>query len=151
MQELRKAAGFSLIDTRTMIAISAILALVCVAFLPLRGARAASDDLALFSSATAAPPNIMLLLDTSGSMKNEPAGCDSCTDDKWEMARDVVLDLVDVINPVGPDGDRIEKARFGVFFFDSDEYGGRLVIPIEDGNTNALLARVAAALASTTP
>ena len=38
---------------------------------------AGESDIALFSSAAGAPPNIMLLLDDSGSMDDEPSWCDT--------------------------------------------------------------------------
>ena len=51
-----------------------VLSLAIVLVLPDR-AFAGSTDLALFqASARTAPPNIMILLDTSGSMKAEPGG-----------------------------------------------------------------------------
>ena len=120
------------------------LAIVLATLLALPQApRAGSSDLALFSAGSRfAPPNIMILFDTSGSMKNEPDGCDSCTEDKWVIAQQVIRDIVPSVNPPDGKGGYIQNARFGLFFFDEDELGGRLVIPIEDGNTGALIARV---------
>jgi type IV pilus assembly protein PilY1 len=84
----------------------------------------------------------MFLVDTSGSMDNEPDGCGSC-DLKWEMARDVLLDIVAGVNPPDGTGGYEQNARFGVFLFDKYEFGARLIVPIEDGNTGFLLNRVA--------
>ncbi len=42
-------------------------------------ALAGSTDLTLFgASGGNAPPNIMILIDTSSSMKKRPSGCTSC-------------------------------------------------------------------------
>ena len=127
-----------------------LLALSLAIMLPLSGAHAASDDLALFSSRTTAPANIMFLVDTSGSMTKLPGDDDSNDEDcgssyycKWEMARDVLVDVVLNINPPDGSGGHAQNARFGVFFFDREKNGGRLVVPIADGNTAALISRVA--------
>jgi hypothetical protein len=126
-----------------------VLLLVAALVLP-QSARAGTSDLALFSaSAGSAIPNIMFLMDTSSSMIELPGPDDDdqdCDESgiycKWEMARDVLLDVVSTINYPDGEGGYVQNARFGVFLFDKDKYGGRLIIPIANDNTGALLSRV---------
>jgi type IV pilus assembly protein PilY1 len=88
-------------------------------------------------------------MDTSSSMTELPGPDDDnqdCDESgiycKWEMARDVLLDVVSTINYPDGEGGYVQNARFGVFLFDKNKYGGRLIVPIADDNTGALLSRV---------
>jgi type IV pilus assembly protein PilY1 len=129
----------------------AVLTLLAVA-VP-RSAPASSTDLALFATSAVgwAPPNIMFLFDTSSSMLDLVGEDDSNDEEcdpaayycKWEMARDVLIDVVRAVNPPDGNGGYVQNARFGVFLFDSDRWGGRLIVPIRDGNTGTLINRVA--------
>ncbi len=108
-----------------------------------RGAGASQTDLAIFSAGgTGAPPNVMLLLDTSKSMQSGSAGCGSCTKAKWEMARDALRDIILAVNPLDGGGNHIENARFGLAQFDRANFGGLLLIPIADGNTASIITRL---------
>jgi type IV pilus assembly protein PilY1 len=128
-------------------ALLARLAIVSLLLALPQAALAGSTDLTLFGAAPDnAPPNILILIDTSGSMKSPPKGCDSCDSDydKWMMAKDAVLAMVPQVNPPDGMGGYVENARFGVFFFDGNEHGARPVLPIRDDNTATVLARMQA-------
>ncbi len=126
----------------------AALGLLLILLVP-HPAHAGSADLSLFTSSGAGPPpNVMILFDTSISMEELSASCGSCTDPKWRMARDAVFDIVRTINPLDGSGGHIENARFGLFYFDRKNFGGRLMVPIAPGNTASLLSTLAAMTAS---
>jgi type IV pilus assembly protein PilY1 len=127
-------------------------------------AVAGQSDLALFSTSSGAPPNVMLLLDDSGSMEDRPSWCSGGSSDqrrrrwrrgggdsfswrgddpdpsldcreKWEIMRDAAIDLVQDQNPANGDGTYDQKVRFGLFMFDDDGNGGMLIESIADDNT----------------
>jgi type IV pilus assembly protein PilY1 len=104
-----------------------------------------STDLALFTAGSgSAPPNILIMLDSSGSMNDRPSGCWSCPR-KRDTAEQALADLVTQVNPPDGNGGYIENVRFGLFVFGrgSSGYGsGRLLVPIADNNTAAMLASI---------
>ena len=125
-------------------------------------AGAVSTDIAAFSTSVGAPPNVLLLLDTSGSMGGEPDACaskvvgsDDC-DAKKVLARKAIKSLVETVNPSDGSGGYVENARFGIFKFDTDQIssdpnnplaiplnqkkGGQVWFPIEPGNTAAIIS-----------
>jgi type IV pilus assembly protein PilY1 len=105
-------------------------------------AHATSDtDIALFSGAGKLAPNIMIVLDSSASMRAETCGgCDS----KIDVAADALTNLIEGINPLDTSTadptDRIENARFGLMTY---RYrGGQLEYEIKPGNTDAVVAAI---------
>ena len=64
-------------------------------------AQAQGGDLDAFS-ATGAPPNIALVMDSSGSMRSDPSTCSGSCNSKWEITVQAIEDLVLAVNP--PDG-----------------------------------------------
>jgi hypothetical protein len=129
------------------IALSAPLLVAVLLLLP-RGAATGSGDLALFAASTGAPPNIMILLDTSTSMLDPPCDGDcGISEDKWRLAKEALQEFVPVINPPDGQGGYVQNARFGLRTFDNPKstcqkycYGGFMRVPIADGNTAALLS-----------
>ena len=114
-------------------------------------ARALPNDIALFSTAGGgagfADPNIAIVFDTSMTMRdavggpvNDPADLDE--DKKWYIAREALLDFVRIANPPDGSGGYKQRARFGLWFYDKSNFGGRMVVPIEDDNTGDLIARM---------
>jgi len=108
-------------------------------------AEAQDTDLGLFSSSGGnAPPNILILVDTSGSMGKAPSGgCATgggggkkskdggggdgdCT--KRTLASQAIIDLVNATNPVDGFGGRVENARLGFAIFTKS--GARLMVPL---------------------
>ena len=75
-------------------------------------------------SAGKQPPNIMIMIDSSLSMSDCPAAS-PCADTKIEIAEDVLVDMLETINPLdistAAPNDRLENARFGLFTFRSPE------------------------------
>jgi type IV pilus assembly protein PilY1 len=118
------------------------------------GAGAQTSDIETFAN-SGAPPNILVLLDTSGSMNDAPNGCavlesgSSDCDAKRILARKAIKQLVEAVNPPDGEGGYVENARFGVFKFDNSQLGdanplnnkmgGQVWFPIELGNTSAIL------------
>ncbi len=68
--------------------------LITAAFLLLASgnASAISTDIQVFSAGGPAP-NILFLMDSSGSMGSSPDSCPACAD-KWTLARQAVADMV---------------------------------------------------------
>ncbi len=106
---------------------------------PLSGARAGQSDVDLFAGTGSFPPNIMIMLDSSGSMRNPPSSGGSI--DKIDIAKSALNTLITTVNPPDGSGGYTENARFGLFIFQS--YGGELVTPITSGNTATIIADVA--------
>ena len=80
-------------------------------------AAAQSGDVALFSATgSLVPPNIMVLLDSSGSMRNPTSG-DPGGADKDDIARATLTALVQAVNPPDGSGGYEQNARFGLFIF----------------------------------
>ncbi len=124
--------------------LSAVVATATAAVL-LAAAPAGSSDLAILSQGSGAAPNIMLILDSSGSMGDRTdadiaAGCGSC-DNKRTIAKTALRNLILAVNPPDGSGGYEENARFGLGSFRSK--GGRIVEPIADGNTQDVLDEIA--------
>jgi type IV pilus assembly protein PilY1 len=100
-------------------------------------AHAGAADLELFSSSGNVAPNIMILLDTSGSM--DDATCWGC-DTKRVIAKRELKKLVRSIND--PDGDGVyeDNARFGLMGFRVE--GAMLQHPIQANGTAAMLTAI---------
>ena len=112
---------------------------------------AVSTDLTLFNTGTVAAPNILVLLDSSGSMGDPPSSCSTCGS-KWDIARDSLTQIIQTVNPPDGSGGYIENARFGIFTFGQGTQstrGGQLLVPITSGNTAAVLTAIPAAAAPT--
>ncbi|MDH3211241.1 MAG: PilC/PilY family type IV pilus protein [Myxococcales bacterium] len=107
-------------------------------------AAAQSGDVALFSTTgSAVAPNILIVLDSSGSMRN-PTAADPGGDDKDDIARATLTALVQTVNPPDGSGGYEENARFGLFIFSGNgTRGGELLVPIADDNTQAMLDGIA--------
>ncbi len=100
-------------------------------------AWAGAADLELFSSSGNVAPNIMILLDTSGSMDN-PA-CGTC-ENKRVIAKRELKALVRSVNDPDGDGTYEDNARFGLMGFRSD--GAVLQHPIQANATAAMLTAI---------
>ena len=83
----------------------------------LGGEVRAEGDLDLLVGSSA-PPNIMLLLDNSSSMD---ANVDGDPEDRMriEVGHDVIIDILDTINPDDGAGGVVENARFGFSTFNT--------------------------------
>jgi type IV pilus assembly protein PilY1 len=99
---------------------------------------AGQSDVDLFAGGNRLPPNIMIVLDSSGSMNNPPSS--GGTDDKKVIAINALDALVKLVNPSTGPGTYTENARFGLFTFRDD--GGQLDEPISSGNTAAVLTAI---------
>jgi len=117
-----------------------VLLVMAALLLPSGRAHAISTDINTFSS-SGAPPNIMILFDTSISMEEQSVGCGSCTDPKWIMAQQAVRDVVARFNPPNGAG-YSQDVRFGLFYFDVRNWGGRPMVQIADGNTTTLFSTI---------
>jgi hypothetical protein len=106
-------------------------------FLLLTGAASAGSDLALFSAGGGVPPNILLLLDSSGSMGSEPS---TGGDRKRDLANQAIADLVTAVNPPDGSGGYENNARFGFSIFTKD--GARLLVPIGEDNVDEIVTWV---------
>ncbi|MBW2382632.1 MAG: hypothetical protein JRG92_03305 [Deltaproteobacteria bacterium] len=100
---------------------------------------AGQADVDLFTTSTKAPPNILIMLDSSGSMGDLPST--GGTDSKMVIAKDAVTTLVTTVNPSDGSGGFVENARFGLFRF--RDHGGLLVSPISNNNTAAVISGIA--------
>ena len=102
-------------------------------------AAAPAGDAGLFSASGGAPPNILLLLDSSGSMKKIPSNVGTCTTDcrKRDMANRAIRDLVTAVNPPDGSGGYINNARFGFAIF--TKAGARLLVPVGENNVGDIL------------
>jgi type IV pilus assembly protein PilY1 len=122
---------------------SLILSAATFILLAFAEARATPTDASTFLTIKGGQPNIMLLIDSSGSMRDRPQGCSSCAA-KWDILKQVVKDLVLSLNPPDGAGGYTQKARLGLSQF-SNKGGARLLAPIADNNTAALLSALSAA------
>ncbi len=113
--------------------IFALLAgLAALLLLPASVSAQQGDEL-LFSASGGAAPNILILLDTSGSMGKAPSGCtDDCSTTKRTLASQSIVTLVSQVNPPDGDGGFEENARFGFGIFTKN--GGRVMVPVGDPN-----------------
>jgi len=124
---------------QSSLALVSILALTVMA-LP-RVAFAGASDIKLFTGGGRMPPNIMILLDNSGSMNDPPSGCLTCGS-KLSIAKNALTTLITSVNPPLGGGVYEENARFGLFNYRAN--GGLLVRPIASGNTGSVLSVVSA-------
>jgi type IV pilus assembly protein PilY1 len=77
----------------------------------LAGPALAQSDTALFTSNV--PPNVMLLIDSSGSMGTSlPSG-----GTRMSAAKAAAIQLIDRVNPTQPDGTVVQNVRFGLAKF----------------------------------
>lgn len=92
-------------------------------------AFAGSSDIELFASGGSVPPNILLLIDNSGSMDRDVNGnwCSGSCDSRREIARDAVRAFVDEVNPV-VSGVRQENARLGLMTYRAN--GASVEVPL---------------------
>jgi Tfp pilus tip-associated adhesin PilY1 len=113
-------------------------ALTVLALWPAAAAAQQGDEL-LFSASGGAAPNILLLLDTSGSMGKEPSDVGSCTQDcrKRDLAGKAIRDLVTTVNPPDGQGGYVNNVRFGFSIFTKD--ASRLLVPVGDDTTQAIV------------
>lgn len=121
---------------------SYFFAILAAASLVLAAGNASSDtDIELFSGTGKLPPNVMILLDSSGSMQDPPCGgCDS----KIDIAQEALTDLIESINPLDATtpatDDHVENVRFGLFTY---RYrGGHLKYEIKTGNTASVITEI---------
>jgi len=112
-------------------------------FLSSGSAMAGAADVELFLSAGEVAPNIMILLDTSGSM-DDPA-CDGC-DTKRVVAKRELKALVRAINDPDGDGTYEDNARFGLMGFRPQ--GAVLQHSIQANSTAAMLTAIDNSVAS---
>jgi hypothetical protein len=119
--------------------IAVLIALVFVHSVSAPAARAEGGDAGLFSAGGGAPPNILLLLDSSGSMGKAPSNLGTCTTDcrKRDMANRAIRDLVTAVNPPDGDGGYVNNARFGFAIF--TKAGARLLVPVGDDTTEEIV------------
>lgn len=106
---------------------------------------AGQSDINLFAGGNRLPPNIAIMLDTSGSMDNPPSTGGS--DTKQEIAKAALASLITTVNPSTGPGTYQQNARFGLFTFRTD--GAQLDVGIADNNTQAVLDAIAASPANT--
>jgi type IV pilus assembly protein PilY1 len=100
-------------------------------------AHAGAADLELFTGGGGVAPNIMILLDSSGSM-NDPA-CSGC-EAKVVIAKRELEALVRAINDPDGDGTFEDNARFGLMRFASS--GAELRHPIQANATGAMITAI---------
>jgi len=100
-------------------------------------AAADSSDLSLFGAGGGVPPNILLLLDSSGSMGKPPSGG---VERKRDLANQAIADLVTAVNSPDGSGGYLNNARFGFSIFTKD--GARLLVPIGEDNFEDILTWV---------
>ena len=124
---------------RTPRSLSLLLASASLVLLPL--ANAGAQDVGLFSGSGGAKPNIMILLDPSGSMNHAPAGCTlpdgSKCPNKRIMASQAIDELVRSVNPPDGAGGYVSNARFGLGIY--DRTNARVLVPIGDDSTAEIL------------
>ena len=96
-------------------------------------------DLDLLASG-AVPPNVMIVLDNSGSMQTALGGST-----RTEVARDAMLDLIEDLYPDDGSGGYTASVRLGLAVFDTNaasSHGGEIAVPIADDNKQALIDEV---------
>ena len=109
-------------------------------------ARAQSTDLDAFTS-VGAPPNIAIVIDSSGSMNNPPSACSGSCPTKWDSTKQAVVDLVTTVNPPDGSGGYEENARFGLFQFgvSGSSGGGKLLVPVGDNTVPVIQGAISSA------
>ena len=118
---------------RRTLALAATLGLVTA---PATGANMVGD-LDLLATANV-PPNVMILLDNSGSMKNSNSGST-----RTEVARDAMITLINNLYPDDGNGGYTASVRLGLTTFNSSNTGANVRVDIADNNKQALLDEVA--------
>ena len=125
--------------------LSALLVLL-LSVLPMASpVMAGQSDVNLFAGGNRLPPNIAIMLDTSGSMTNLPSTGGSVT--KQNIAKSALTNLITTVNPPTGTGTYEQNARFGLFTFRSD--GAQLSEGIADNNTQAVIDAINASPANT--
>jgi type IV pilus assembly protein PilY1 len=114
-------------------ALASLLTLLIAVALPAGRAGGDAGDLDLLS--TAVPPNVMILIDSSGSMGDVPST--GGTDSKMVIAKNVINKLLDDINPDG----KPERVRFGLAKFNGND-GATILVPIGSNNKSTLVTAV---------
>ncbi len=102
-------------------------------------AVAGQSDINLFAGGGSVAPNIMIVLDSSGSMGDPPSGGGGS---KKSIAITALTNLITSVNPLISGTTYTENARFGLFTFRPQ--GGLLNQSISPGNTQAVLNAIAA-------
>jgi type IV pilus assembly protein PilY1 len=105
-------------------------------------ALAGQSDINVFAGGGLVAPNIMILLDSSGSMNDPPS---SGGGTKRDIARASLSTLITTVNPLISGTTYEENARFGLMTFRTD--GGQLQQAIRPGNTQAVLDAIASQIA----
>ena len=130
---------------RTLNRSLAILLIAAMTILPTATpVMAGQSDVDLFAGGNRLPPNIMIMLDSSGSMLSAPSTGGSVS--KKTIAINALDTLITTVNPP-VSGGYTENARFGLFTFGSN--AGAIREPIATGNTGAV--RTAISGHATTP
>ncbi|MBW1884926.1 MAG: hypothetical protein JRJ58_15450, partial [Deltaproteobacteria bacterium] len=99
---------------------------------------AGQSDVDLFAGGGRLPPNMFIMLDSSGSMLSEPSTGGGVS--KRDIAIDSIVALIEGVNPPTGGGSYTENALFGIMTFRDD--GGTLQRQIETGNTQATISAV---------
>lgn len=133
--------------------------LVAIVLLLPAGVARAQSDVEAFALQGAAP-NIMVVIDNSGSMNWFASGCPSggfdedgnaCTN-KWDSAVEAVIGFVQTVNPPDGAGGYVQNARLGLMAFQNScsTPGGRLVVPIGPNSEAAIINAVQSTLGPST-
>jgi type IV pilus assembly protein PilY1 len=122
---------------RTTRILTTLWLVLALAFLPASSVWAGQSDVDLFTGGGRLAPNIMIMLDSSGSMRDPASGGGG---NKIDIAKAALATLVTTVNPSDGSGGYIENARFGLFNFRAN--GGLLRTPIGANNTGAVLAGI---------
>jgi type IV pilus assembly protein PilY1 len=112
-----------------------VLAMATVTVVP--PVSAGQSDLNLFAGGGSLAPNIMIMLDSSGSMLSSPSGGGGS---KKSIAIDSLTNLIETVNPLISGTTYEENARFGLFTFRGD--GGLLNQAIGPNNTYSVLEAI---------
>ncbi len=99
---------------------------------------AGQSDVNLFAGGGRLPPNMMIMLDSSGSMLSQPSTGGGVS--KKQIAKDALKALILSVNPPDGAGGYTENALFGLTTFRDD--GANLDREIDTGNTAAVLTAV---------
>ena len=125
-----------------MLSIQRILSCVLIAtiatFTSASPVTAGQSDINLFAGGGRLPPNIIIMLDSSGSMNDPPSSGGGIS--KADIADAAIVNLINSINPLDGSNTHIENARFGLFGFRAN--GGQLRSSIIAGNTTNVVAQI---------
>jgi type IV pilus assembly protein PilY1 len=99
---------------------------------------AGQSDVDLFAGGNRLPPNIMIMLDSSGSMRNPPSSGGAVY--KKDIAKAALVNLIKGVNPPDGSGGFTENALFGLMTLRDD--GASLQQQIATGNTSAVITAV---------